>query len=310
MAIGVCTAFRPKMLESCLDAIGAQLVPAGVRIHVIVADNEPQPGNEQAVRGFGARCPFSVHYIHEPRRGIPHARNAVLAKCRSLGVDWIAFTDDDCHVGPDWLASLLGAAARHQASVIYGRREMVVSGPPPYWTSRPQRNNCAEGQVLPYAATHNVLFEASLIRSGDEGGLAFDERLAHGEDTDFFHRATCRGARIVYSRDPVVFETVSPERTTLAYQIRRAYHYAASRSYFHRRYKGPASAVQKLAARWLFQVPLAMIRLCVAPVAWHFSDSAFKTLLLKGTTALAGAVGAAAGILGRDGNPYRTIDGY
>jgi Glycosyl transferase family 2 len=138
VAIGVCTAFRPKMLESCLDAIGAQVAPAGVRIHVLVADNEPEPGNEQVVRRFGARCPFSVHYIHERRRGIPHARNAVLAKCRTLGVDWIAFTDDDCHVSPDWLASLLGAAARHQASVICGRREMVLSDPPPYWTSRPR----------------------------------------------------------------------------------------------------------------------------------------------------------------------------
>src|SRR5262245_47442290 len=47
VAIGLCTAFRPKMLESCLGAIGALVAPAGVKVHVIVADNEPQPGNEQ-----------------------------------------------------------------------------------------------------------------------------------------------------------------------------------------------------------------------------------------------------------------------
>jgi GT2 family glycosyltransferase len=298
------------MLESCLDAIGAQLAPAGVRIHVVVADNEPEPSNEPVVRAFGARCPFPVHYVHEPRRGIPQARNAVLARCRDLGVDWIAFTDDDCHVSPDWLARLLDAAARHRASVIYGRRELVVSDPAPYWTSRPQKSHCTEGQVLPYASTHNVLFQASLIRHRGDEGLAFDERLAHGEDTDFFHRAASRGARIVYSCAPVVFETVPPERATLPFQIRRAYHYAASRSYFHRRYKGLPSATKKLAARWLFQVPLAVVRLMAAPLAWPFSEQAFKVFTLKGTAALAGALGASAGLLGRDGNPYRSIDGY
>ncbi|HEX5998693.1 MAG TPA: glycosyltransferase family A protein, partial [Hyphomicrobiaceae bacterium] len=103
LAIGVCTAFRPKMLVNCLAAIAAQSVPAGIEIHVVVADNEPAPGNELLVREFVARCPFPVHYVHEPRRGIPQARNAVLERCRILDVDWVAFTDDDCRVSHEWL---------------------------------------------------------------------------------------------------------------------------------------------------------------------------------------------------------------
>jgi hypothetical protein len=140
--------------------------------------------------------------------------------------------------------------------------------------------------------------------------LRFDEALAHGEDTDFFHRAASHGAHIVYAHAPVVYEWVSPERATLNYQARRAYYYAASRSSFHRRYKGLSGAVQKLAVRWLFQAPIAVARLIMAPLVWPFSELVFKGLVVKGTARLAGAVGAVAGLVGLEGNPYQTIDGF
>src|SRR5262245_23163233 len=222
--IGVCTSMRPRMLDQCLGAIGAQIVHSGVELHIVVVDNEPEPNNQRIVQEFGVRSPFPVHYIHEARRGIPQARNAALEKCRQLGADWIAFTDDDCWVSPMWLTDLLEAAAKYKADVVYGRREFIFPLPSPFWATRPEQSHHKEGQRLPYAGTHNVLFAGSLIRHGDMAGLHFDERLAHGEDTDFFHRAVQRGASIVYSHAPVVLETVSPERATLNYQARRAYH--------------------------------------------------------------------------------------
>src|SRR5262245_44204072 len=106
-AIGVCTAERPLMLARCLEAIGAQLVPQGTELQVVVVDNEIAPNSRHIVAQLSERCRFAVHYVHEPRRGIPQARNAVLAKCRELDVDWIAFTDDDCWVSPTWLESLM-----------------------------------------------------------------------------------------------------------------------------------------------------------------------------------------------------------
>jgi succinoglycan biosynthesis protein ExoM len=309
VAIGVCTALRPRMLVHCLESLGAQIVRAGVEVEIVVADNEPGPGNQRLVHGFAAGSPFPVHYVHQPRRGIPQARNAVLAQCRRLNVDWVAFTDDDCWASPMWLTGLLEGAARYKADVVYGRREFVYPLPAPFWAAR-EHDHPAEGQTLPHAGTHNVLFAAWLVCHGNGAGMDFDERLAHGEDTDFFYRAVQRGARIVSAHTPVVFETVSPERATLNYQTRRAYHYAASRSSFHRRYNGVASASEKLAARCVFQVPMAVSRLLAAPFVWPFSELTFKVLVIKGTSRLAGAAGAAAGLLGYHGNPYQTIDGF
>jgi succinoglycan biosynthesis protein ExoM len=311
--IGVCTSMRPGMLTHCLGGIAAQIVPPGVEIHVVVVDNEPAPNNRRIVQALRAHFAFPLHYVHEPRRGIAKARNGVLRQGRALDAHWLAMTDDDCWVSPAWLAGLLEAARHHNVDVVYGRRELLFPVDGTFW-ALPEPTNQADGQTLPYAATHNVLMDGWLIRDGGRngarGGLAFDERLAHGEDTDFFHRATQRGARIVYAREPVVFETVSPERATLGYQTRRAYHYAASRSYFHRRHNGLGRAMEKLAARWLFQTPVAVLRLASAPLVWPFSRFIFRQLVMKGSARLAGAAGAAAGLLGFDGNPYRTIDGH
>jgi len=310
-AVGVCTANRPRMLAHCLEALGAQMLPERVEGHIVVADNEPEPNNRRLVERFAARCPLPVHYIHEPRRGIPQARNAVVAKCRDLNVYWVAFTDDDCWTSPVWLKSLIGAAAHHKADVVYGRRDLLLPQPAPFWAPpRLTPSGYAEGQSLPYASTHNVLFAGWLIRHGPLAGMQFDERLAHGEDTDFFHRAAQRGARIVYSHAPVVLETVAPERTTLNYQARRAYHYGASRTRFQYRHKGLACAVRALAIRCLLQAPVAVARLLTAPLVWPFSALAFKHLVIKGTARLAGVAGATAGLLGFDGNPYQSIDGY
>ncbi|HEX5957080.1 MAG TPA: glycosyltransferase family A protein, partial [Hyphomicrobiaceae bacterium] len=161
------------MLKCCLAALAAQEVPAGVDLTLVVADNEPDPNNREAVEAFAASCPFPVVYVHEPRRGISRARNAVLDACEDR-FDWIAFTDDDCRPAPDWLASLLVAAERHSADVVYGRREWVPPDPAPFWYSPPEINNRKEGEVLGYAATHNVLM------AGELAGLRFDEGRRSG----------------------------------------------------------------------------------------------------------------------------------
>lgn len=308
VAVGVCTANRAKMLGNCLSALAAQAIPEGCQITALVVDNEPVPNNRQVVEAAAASCPFPVRYVHEPRRGIPRARNAVLDACQDR-FDWIAFTDDDCQPAADWLAALLAAAERYGADVIYGRREWVVPDPAPFWFSTPEVLKYSEGQILQSAATHNVLMAGELagLRLRRRCvGLRFDERLSHGEDTDFFYRAASRyGARIVYSAQPVVYETIPPHRGTLRYRAMRGFYYAASRAYFHRRHKGFNLAIAKVLIRLVWQVPLAVGRLTVAPIVSPFSLPLFKRLVLKGTERLSGAAGAVAGIAGFSGDPYR-----
>jgi len=76
VAVAVCTAKRPGMLRLCLQSIASQIVAAQIAIEIVVVDNEGAPNNATVVQEIAARCRFPVHYVHEPRRGIPPARNA------------------------------------------------------------------------------------------------------------------------------------------------------------------------------------------------------------------------------------------
>jgi hypothetical protein len=118
------------------------------------------------------------------------------------------------------------------------------------------------------------------------------------------------------SRFPYPFGTVGlrqeaeaeggpPHRATFRYQAKRAFYYAASRTNFHRRYKGLDKTVLKILVRLLWQVPIAAARLATAPPVWPFSEERFKRQFLKGTGRLVRAAGAIAGLAGFVGNPYR-----
>jgi succinoglycan biosynthesis protein ExoM len=306
VAICICSAHRPKMLRQCLRSIGSQAIPPSIAVEVVVVDNEAAPNNRLLVKSLSASYPYPIHYVHEPRRGISKARNAAIAKCRRLGVDWVAFTDDDCRVSSDWLANLMMAAHRHNADIVCGRRELILpDGCAWPILAVPSPGKAARG------GTYNVLFAARLIRpTADAEGMRFDERLAHGEDTDFFHRAQLGGARIAHASEAVVFETVSKERATLRYRAKRAYYVAASRSSFHRRHAGVTRALLNLSARYLVQAPVGMCRLVASTIVWPIDERAGKSLLLKGAERLMGVAGATVGLLGYRGNPYRSIDGY
>jgi succinoglycan biosynthesis protein ExoM len=111
LAICVCTCQRPLMLARCLETLGAQVIPDGVAISLIVVDDTPERAVRLTVAQFCVTSPFQVYYVHEPQRGC--ARNAVLNKAVALGADWIAMLDDEL-AASDSLASMLALPAGHR----------------------------------------------------------------------------------------------------------------------------------------------------------------------------------------------------
>lgn len=94
IALGVCTYKRPVMLRACLDSLTRQVVPSDLSLAIVVVDNEPEGDAEHTVSSFTATTDIPVHYVHEPRRGIATARNAILDKASELAADFIAMTDE------------------------------------------------------------------------------------------------------------------------------------------------------------------------------------------------------------------------
>ena len=95
VVVCVCTKDRPIMLHRCLDSLLRQRVSDGsLDLHLLIVDNSAHGGVRETVRQYGDGS-LPIAYVHEPRAGIPVARNAALSALEHISPDWIAFIDDD-----------------------------------------------------------------------------------------------------------------------------------------------------------------------------------------------------------------------
>lgn len=101
-------------LNSTLIALG-DLAASGMP-EVIVVDDGREPSREKPVVGAANRG-LNVRYLWLPDVGTPKTMNIALRE--STG-ELVAFMDDDCIPGPDWLPSMLGSFERWLTGVAGG----------------------------------------------------------------------------------------------------------------------------------------------------------------------------------------------
>jgi succinoglycan biosynthesis protein ExoM len=294
------------MLRACLDSLAAQVPPSDVAMHIVVVDNEEQPNNQAGVEAFAAACPFPVHYVHQPRRGIAAARNAILDKAVTLDAEQIVMLDDDETADPQWVADLMTPEYRH-IPVLMGHRIWVYPERPPFWTPAPSTKRPAEGAPAQSFATNNVRFSAALLRAG----LRFDEALAltGGEDQRFFNDAVRAGFRIQSTNRARTFEAVHPARLTYRFMITRHYAHIAALTSHKIKERGRIGVLSALLSQ-LLNVPLGCLELAIAPVAYVAGPRGFKKFALRGGRRFARVFGVAAALLGRLPEPYQHIAGH
>jgi succinoglycan biosynthesis protein ExoM len=219
IAIGVITRRRPRELGRLLGSLAALRVPEGVRVEVVVVENDDAPGS-------GARLDagaIAVRHAFEPVAGIPQARNRVLDLAADQS-DRIVFVDDDETVEPDLLERLLATERATGADAVAGPALPAFPPDAPAWVARsrayePVRH--ATGARIPHAFTNNAMFRSELVR---DGSLRFDEsmRFTGGSDRDFFARLAGRGHAIAWADDAVTHEWYPRERLTRRWLFRRS----------------------------------------------------------------------------------------
>jgi succinoglycan biosynthesis protein ExoM len=226
VSIVIATFYRQELLRrtvlSCLDQRGVD--PDA--IEVIVVDNAPDGsarGTVEALQDEAARRGMMLRYLHEPRPGISHPRNAGV---RAASADLVAFIDDDEEADPDWLKEMLAALERFQADVVVGPVypffELERAARDPFWhwyfTADSRQSS---GEIAKRGAgTHNCLFVKATCCADDE---PFDPALGltGGEDFRFFLAVTQRGGRVVWCAEAVIREFVPAGRSNWTYAVRR-----------------------------------------------------------------------------------------
>ena len=173
-----------------------------------------------------------VNQIGETRIGIPHARNAALARAIEADDRFLAFVDDDCFVWPTWLTEMTSSVTRYQADVVAGGWRIAPAAIPSSWLPdyqfgpkhyQPFFTDASSGEHLRHAYTRNVIFSIASVRGLPAEHQLFVEDLdgAGGSDVMFFHWLSHFGGKIVYAPEAVVTETYADDRLRLRWHFLR-----------------------------------------------------------------------------------------
>jgi GT2 family glycosyltransferase len=246
VSVVVCTRDRSAILRRCLDRLRALTYPS---LEIVVVDNAPSDDSTERVVADVRAVDNRFRYVREPRPGLSSARNRGLAEA---GGAWVAYTDDDVDVDPQWVQGIVRGIRRRPdagcvtglvaTASITGDAERYFDARAASWSSRcePQefdlRGTGAPNALYPYSpgifgTGANFAFDrAMLVELG-----TFDEALGAGtptrggEDLDIFVRVLRAGRAIVYEPAAVVWHHHRADHEAL---LRQLYGYGTGLSAF------------------------------------------------------------------------------
>lgn len=210
LALMVCTYRRPACFRAFVGSVARLDVPQGVRLSLVVADNNPESAYESYIRDLIASLPLATRYGHQPEAGYSNARNLALELALTTDAEILAFVDDDMLLEPDWLVGQLRSY-----------RELGCDGVSGALVGHPQK--FVHGQPKPVTGMGNTSFKRSWVAS-DGLALRFDPRFNRTgyEDQAFTRAASDAGMVIVYSDYPRVVDTAATGSDWQAEQMNRA----------------------------------------------------------------------------------------
>jgi succinoglycan biosynthesis protein ExoM len=216
----VCT-FRRPSLAATLRSLGAQDLPRGLQVRVIVADNDDQPSARPLAEQTAAAVGLELLYVHAPARNISIARNACLQAARA---PLVAFIDDDEEASVGWLRNLVHGMAETGADVVFGPVRAIYGEGAPAWLRKADLHSIRVVERTPGRIETGYSCNV-LMRRERVGGLRFDPALGRtgGEDTQFFFEMQSRGARLAFRPDAWTTEPVPTGRASLRWLLRRSY---------------------------------------------------------------------------------------
>jgi glycosyltransferase involved in cell wall biosynthesis len=264
VSVAVCTRGRAQHLRRCLHSL-IELQRA--ELEILIVDNAPPDGATQEVVAEFAALDARIRYILEPRPGLSCARNRALREARG---EFLAYTDDDARVDPDWLDGVLRGFGRRPdtecvtglvasssletpAERFFDERVSWSSGCEPQLYDATPRG--ADSKLHPFAAGvfgtgANMSFRTDFLRrlGGFDESLGAGTATGGGEDLDIFVRVIRSGGALAYEPSALVWHDHRVELHDLEKQM---YAYGKGlaaylcKHLFSRR-SGPAMAVRLL----------------------------------------------------------------
>ncbi|MFH0985376.1 MAG: glycosyltransferase [Candidatus Omnitrophota bacterium] len=242
MDISVCivTYNAAEHIGACLRSI-LDLAPHGGKTEVLVIDGCSTDDTAKIVRDFGS----SVRLVENPKRTIASNRNVAI---REALYPYIAFTDSDCTVPPNWIRTLSESFEEIQKNDTrlagVGGGNITPSAKSPFQTalgialdSFLGSLGSVQGKIfrarrrVPSIACLNALYSRAALESA--GG--FDESLENMcEDADMNYRLNKKGCGLYFVPGALVEHRA---RQSLRSWCVNMYHYGIGRAKIMRKHR-------------------------------------------------------------------------
>lgn len=138
-----------------------------------------------------------LQILDRNRRGVAWGRNEGIRRAKG---DLIAFTDDDCVPGPEWLATLIDAIDRHGAEGAGGNlreSDRLLRAVQQGRRARPATEQVDAGGLV--GTGGNIMFRRQCLEeTAARDGFVYNESFLTGEDWELVYHLRSRGARLVY----------------------------------------------------------------------------------------------------------------
>lgn len=241
ISVIICTYNRADLLRHSLEAVCNQSLERS-DYEIIVVDNNSKDNTREVVEEFCSRYP-GIRYSFEGKQGLSHARNHGwhLAEGR-----YVAYTDDDSEVPPEWLSLAKEIITRFEPAAFGGPIRGIPGPTRQKWFKDDYLNQCSirearflisESEEYGQIIGMNMFFRCDLIHK--VGG--FDPRLgmtgdtlAYGEETAFLEAITkLPGEKMYFDPRLYVCDIKRPEKLLWTYALRAAF--GAGRTSYRKR---------------------------------------------------------------------------
>ena len=225
ITIVICTFNRAARLQRLLESVRALREPRGT-FEIIVVDNNSADETMRVVGDYIRNSGGRARYVFERAPGLSNARNRGVREAKGR---YIAFTDDDTLVSPDWLIEIENAFALFpDAAAIGGKVTLEWSAKPPAWLTADLHWMLAHTdhgeQVLrldrPTLSGANFACNVAAL----DGPKPFDPNLGRigntlrgGEETEFLQTILSQGRAVYYVPSMVIRHVIEQDRLVKGY---------------------------------------------------------------------------------------------
>ncbi|MEM7339167.1 MAG: glycosyltransferase family 2 protein [Actinomycetota bacterium] len=230
IAVYVCTHRRNEPLRRMLASldVAARRVQPEIEIAVVVVDDNPDGRARAVVDEADVQFRRGLHYRHSGAQNISIARNTGLDAAMALG-DWVAMTDDDQIVVPEWFVALADVQRRTGADAVTGPVHLQYEPSAASWLREQPFAEILEaprhpdGSRVEVCSTGNSMIRSAFLSARPELRFRPDLGVIGGEDMVFYRAAVAAGLDARFATEAVCYGVQPPERESFRYQLQSCF---------------------------------------------------------------------------------------